>query len=164
MNPNMLLHEQAKMVTGLAPFTPSTTTPDFVSLKNCARLTIVIIGDNATTVTGSAITLLQSTVVAGTDEKALAFTKMYGNIDTATSDLQVETAVTANTFTTTAIDAKNSLYIIEVEASSLDVANGFDCVRLGTADATATVLSVLYILWPMRYGSKVIDSPSAVVD
>lgn len=164
MNPNTLLHEQVKMVLGLAPILPSSSEPDFVSLKNAARLTVAIYQDNATTVTGSAITLLQATVVAGTDEKALAFTKVYKNIDTGASDLLVETAVTSNTFTTDAVNAKNSIYIIEVEASSLDVANGFDVVRAGTANATALVLCVAYFLWPQRYATKVIDSPSAIID
>lgn len=164
MNPNSLLHETVKMVTGLAPILPSSSTPDYVSLKNFARATFVILVDNATIVTGSAITLKQATAVAGTGEKALAFTKMYANEDTAATDLLVETAVTSNTFTTDTTNAKNLMYIIEIEAPELDVANDFDCVRVGTADAVAAIVSVLYCLWPNRYATKVIDSPSAIID
>ncbi len=164
MNPNMLLHETVKMVTGLAPITPSTSTPDRVSMKNFDKLTAVILVDNATTVTGSAITLKQSTTVAGGGETALAFTKMYQNIDTGASDLLVETAVAANTFTTDTTAQKNLIYVIEVDASDLNVAGGFDVIGVGTANAVATVLSVLYFLWPNRYASKVIDSPSAITD
>ena len=148
---NARFDEQAKVVTGLAPITPSTSTPDYVSLKNYERLTVIVIGDNATTVTGSAITLKQATAVAGTAEKALAFTRMAANADTATNDTLVETAVTSNTFTTVATNNLNYMYIMDVEASDLDMDNGFDCVRAGTGDATATVLSVIYILWPKKY-------------
>ena len=156
---NARLHEQAKIVTGLAPITPSTTTPDFVSLKNAGRMAIIILANNATTVTGSAITLKQATVVAGTDEKALAFTKMFANLDTDATDTLVETTVAANTFTTLTTDNKNMMYIIEVDEHDLDVDNGFCCVRVGTADAVATVLSVLYVLYP--YDSAL---PSAILD
>lgn len=154
--------EVGKWVTGLAPFTPSTTTPDYVSLKNYNKLTVIILADNATTVTGSAITLKQATAVAGTGEKALAFTTQWANIDTAASDTLVETAVTSNTFTTDATDAKNLMYVIEVDAADLDVANSFDCVRVGTGDATASVLSVCYWAHDSRYAKA--TPPAAITD
>ncbi len=164
MNPNVLLHEQVKMVTGLAPIVPSSSTPDYVSLKNYAKATIIIMVDNATGVTGSAITVKQDDSVAGSSEKALAFTKVYQNEDTAASDLLVETTVGSNTFTTVTTSNKNLIYIIEIDAADLDVSGGFDCIRAGTANATAAVVSVLYCLWPNRFASKVIDSPSAIID
>ena len=151
---NALMNEQVKFVTGLAPILPSSSTPDYVSLKLYERATVVILVDNATTVTGSAITLKQATAVAGTGEKALAFTRMWANIDTAAGDLLTETTVTSNTFTTDSTNAKNLIYVIELEASDLDVDNSFDCFRVGTGDATAAIVSVLYILWPKRYAGN----------
>lgn len=162
MNPNALLIEQAKIVTGLAAIVPSTSVPDYVSMKYYSKLTVIISVKNATTVTGSAITLKQATAVAGTGEKALSFTKMYANIDAGAADALTETAVVSDTFTTNATNSKDLLYVIEVDASALDVAGGFDCVRAGTANATAATVTVLYILWPGRY-MKVL-SPSAIVD
>ena len=143
---NALLHEKLAMITGLAPITPSTSTPDYVSLKGAIHFAAVILCDNATTVTGSAITLKQATTVAAGGEKALAFTKMWTNADTAAGDTLTETAVTANTFTTAAVDNKNMIYIIEVDPATLDKANNFDCIRVGTSDPTAQVLSVLYLV------------------
>lgn len=143
--------EKTKLVQGLAPITPSTSTPDYVTLKNADRITIYIQCDNATTVTGSAITLKQATAVAGTGEKALSFDVMWANEDTGASDTLVETAVTSDTFTTDATDNKNLLYVIEVAASDLDIANGFDCIRAGTGDATAQDVAVLYQLHDLRY-------------
>jgi hypothetical protein len=146
-----MLVEQTKIVTGLAPITPSTSTPDYVSLKGYDRMTAIIVADNGTPVTGSAITLKQATAVAGTGEKALAFTKQWANADTGASDALTETAVTSNTFTTATTADKNLLYVLEVMPEDLDQVNNFDCVRVGTGDAANTVLSVLYILWPAKH-------------
>ncbi|MFA6046828.1 MAG: hypothetical protein WC718_17735 [Phycisphaerales bacterium] len=152
------LIEKAKIVLGLGAIVPSTSTPDFVSLKAHQKLTVIIISKNATTVTGSAITLKQATVVAGTDEKALAFTKRWTNADIAAADTLVETAVTSNTFTTQAVNSKTSIDVLEVDADDLDADNGFDCVRAGTGDATAATLTVLYILHAPRYAPGIADA------
>lgn len=162
MKNNGLLVENMKIVTGLAPILPSTSTPDYVSLKNYQHLTVIILADNATTVTGSAITLKQATAVAGTSEKALGFSWVWANTDTAAGDTLTKTAVTSNTFTTDATNAKNLMYVIEVDASTLDLANGFDCVRAGTGNATASVLSVTYILSNSRFSDA--TPPAAITD
>lgn len=154
------LVETTKIVQGLAPITPSTSTPDYVSMKDASKLTIIIDVDNGSTVTGSAITLKQATAVAGTSEKALAFTKMWANEDTGSSDTLVETDVTANTFTTDDTNAKNLQYVIEVDAAELDTDNGFDCVRLGTGDGANMVLGATYILHGLRYPQ---DTPPAAI-
>ncbi len=145
------LIDRAKIVTGLAPILPSSSTPDYVSMKVFQKLTALIIVDNATTVTGSAITLKQASDVAATGEKTLAFSKMWGNTDTDASDTLTETTVTADAFTTDATNAKNLLYVLEVDADDLDQANNFDCVRVGTGDATAAIVAVIYILHGSRY-------------
>jgi len=106
-------------------------------------------------VTGSTITLKQATAVAGTGEKALAFTRMLANIDTGASQTMVETAVSSNTFTTDTTNSKNLLYIIEVDSDALDVANGFDCIRVDGTGHAATAsrgVSVVYHMYGKRYG------------
>lgn len=135
---------------------------DYVSLKDYARCTIVIAVDNATTVTGGAITLKQATAVAGTGEKALSFSTVYANTDVAASDTLVETAVASNTFTTDTTDNKNLLYVIELKAEDLDVANGFDCVRVDSLLMANAVASVQYILHGARYASPL--ARSAITD
>lgn len=144
-------------VTGLAPTTPSTSTPDYVSLKGYDGMVAYIIVDNGNTVTGSAITLKQATAVAGTAEKALAFSTAYRNIDTGAAFPLAEFTVTSDTFTTDATNAKNLLYVVDVPVSSLDVANGFDCVRVGTGDAANTVLAVLYVLYSGKYSGQTVN-------
>jgi hypothetical protein len=160
----MRLVDKLKPVIGLDPVVPSSSTPDYVSLKNYKHLTAIVLVKNATTVTGSAITLLQASAVAGTGEKALAFTKVWANTDTGAGDTLTETAVSSNTFTTNSTNSKNLMYVIEVDAQDLDIDNGFDCVRVGTGNATAATVTVLYILSQPRYSGSVGDLPSAIVD
>ena len=164
MNQFLRLLDKAKVVVGLAPITPSSSTPDYISLKGYQKCTIIIVQDNATTVTGSAITVKQATDVANSlsDEKALAFDKRWTNADAAASDTLVETAVTSNTFTTQAVDNKNSIDVIEIDADDLDLDNNFDCVRAGTGNATAAVLAVIYILHAPRYAPSI--AQSAITD
>ena len=150
---NSALVEGAKIVVGCPPAARATTAGDgdYVSLKNYRRCTMILSVDNATTVTGGAITLLQATDVSGTSAKALAFTKMWANTDVAAGEALTETAVTNNTFTTSTTDNKNLLYVIEVTSEMLDVAGGFDCVRIDSASMANAVGSVIYILDGGRY-------------
>lgn len=135
---------------------------DYVSMKGYERCTILIQVDNATTVTGAAITLKQATAVAGTSEKALAFSAMFANTDCAAGDTLTETAVTSNTFTTDTTDAKNLMYVIEVKASDLDVTNGFDCLRVDSLLMANAVGAVTYILTGPRNASPL--AISAITD
>ena len=127
----------------------------YVSLKNYRKIQIVISIADGTTVTGSTITLKQATAVAGTSEKALAFTRMLSSVDYPTTAL-AETAVTSNTFTTQTTNSKDSLYIIDVDSSELDVANGFDCIRVDGTGHAATAsrgVVVIYNLYGARYSA-----------
>lgn len=160
MQLNALLSEQVKVVEGLLSVVPSTSTPDYVSLKNFERCMILVQVKNATTVTGSAITVKQATAVAGTSEKAVSFTKAYRNIDTGAADALAEFAVTSDTFTTNSTNSKNLMYVIEVKAEDLDVNGGFDCIRAGTGDATAATVSVTYFL----FGAKFATTVAAITD
>lgn len=158
-----LFREAVKVVVGLSPRTPSTSVPRYVSLKNHGKLIILIVATNAETVTGSAISLTQAKDVSGTGAKALALTEVYRTLDVedaSAGDTLVRDAVVSNTFTTDATDDKSLLYLIEVDASQLDVTNLFDCVRVNTGDATASTLTVLYLLYPST-GSPI---PTAITN
>lgn len=160
INLNANLSEQVKVVIGLDPIVPSTSTPDYVSLKNFERCMVLVLVKNATTVTGSAITLKQATAVAGTSEKALSFSKAWRNIDTAAADVLSEFAVSSDTFTTDSTNSKNLMYVMEVKAEDLDVNNGFDCLRAGTGNATAATVTVIYLL----YGGSFPTTVAAITD
>lgn len=151
---NGRLDEQAVLIqaTSMVALTGAAGDATYVSLKNFRRVTVIIDILNATTVTGTAVTLLQATAVAGTGEKPLGFTRMLANTDVAAAPATyVETAVSSNTFTTNATNSKRLRYIIEVDADSLDVANGFDCFRVNADSTVASIGCVQYILWGARY-------------
>jgi hypothetical protein len=153
---NNLFVEEAKVVVALSNTTPSSSSPQRVSLKNYERCVILIQALNATTVTGSAITLKQATDIANanSDEKAVAFTTAYRILDVAAGDTLSSFAVASNTFTTDTTNSKSLLYVIEVDPSQLDVNNGFDCLRVGTANATATTLTVTMLLLGAKNGKQ----------
>lgn len=156
MNVNARLDEQVQTVVAAAGLLLTSTLGDttYVSMKNFARARITIVIADGTTVTGSAITLKQATAIAGTSEKALAFTRMLANTDYAASKTMVETAVTSNTFTTQTMNSKDSVYIIDVDASDLDIANGFDCFRVDCTGHAATAsrgCAVIYDLYGAKY-------------
>jgi hypothetical protein len=165
MNQNLPLTDTAKLALASPIIGALATTSgdcDYVSLKGYERATIIIAVDNATTVTGAAITLKQATAVAGTGEKALGFSTMRTNLDCAAGDTLTDTAVTSNTFTTDTTDAKNLMYVIEVKATDLDVANGFDCIRVDSLLMANAVGVVMYALHGARYASP--QAISAIVD
>ncbi len=161
---NASLAEQMKFVMGCAPAALTSTAGDgdYVSLKNYRRCTIVIAVLNGSTVTGGAITLLQASDVAATGAKALAMTRMWANTDCAASDSLVKTSVTSDTFTTNTTNSKQLMYVIEVLAEDLDVANGFDCLRVDSASMANAVASIVYILDGARYGGA--TPPAAITD
>lgn len=157
----MLGNQIVKIVEGFPPIdtTGAAQTANHVSLKGFDHCTIII-NTGAWAGGTSAVTVEQSTVVAGTDDKALAFTEYYTNISAKTTDTLTETTC-ASTFN---IASSATMYVIEIPATSLDADNGFDCIELNTASpgANADLISATYILWKGRY--KDAASPTALTD
>ncbi|MBM9615314.1 hypothetical protein JWJ90_13600 [Desulfobulbus rhabdoformis] len=163
MNPNAFLAEQVKFVAGLVSTTPNSTVPLYASMKGYTKLTAVItVINEAAGVTGSDITLHQATSRAGANEKELSFDMVLANLEAGSTDTLVETEVADDTFTTDATASAQAVYVLEVKDTDLDTNGGFDCVRVGTGDAAATVIGVTYILWPAKYGGA--ELPSAMSD
>lgn len=153
MNLNLRLDEIVFRVpaTSMVALTSTAGDGTYVSLKGYERVRIVIDVLNASTVTGGVVTLKQATAVAGTSEKALAFTRMLADTDVAASVVYVETAVTSNTFTTNTTNSKRLSYIIDVKATDLDVANGFDCIRVDVDSMANAIGLVTYDLYGGKY-------------
>jgi len=154
LNGRMDEQVHAVQATSLVALTGAGGDAAYVSLKNYRRVTVIIDILNGATVTGTAVTLKQATAVAGTSEKALAFTRMLANVDVGAGNAPAnytETAVTSNTFTSNTTNSKRLRYIIEVDSESLDVANGFDCFRVDADSAVNSSGLVSYILWGARY-------------
>lgn len=153
MNTNARLDEQVALVqaTSMVALTSTAGDAAYVSMKNYSRALIIIDVLNATTVTGGTITLKQASAVAGTGEKALAFTRMLANTDVGAAQTLVETSVSSNTFTTNTTDSKRLRYVIDVKGSDLDVANGFDCFRVDSTGMASAIGLVSYVLYGARY-------------
>jgi hypothetical protein len=154
--------DAVKFVRGLSAVVPNSAAPRTVNLQNSNHATILIGVKNATTVTGSTITLKQSQDVSGTGAKALSFLKVYSNIDCGAGDTLSETVV-ASTFTTDATNSKELMYVIEVDATTLDVNNGFSCIQVQVGNATAATVWVDYLLGGQRFSSNYSILPSAIV-
>lgn len=132
-----------------------------VSLKGYSRMTIILDVLNATTVTGGVIVLKQAKDVSKTGEKALAFSRMLSNIDVGAGQAMTETAVVSNTFTTDTTNSKRLRYVIEVNASDLDINNGF-CVAYPISTLMASAIGLFtYVLWGSRYGGGSLIDPTA---
>ncbi len=166
LNPNMLLHEQVKIVMGAPP--AAAPTSDYVSLKNCTKMTALILLQNAAGgITASDITINQATNVAAGGAKVLTAGTAatgYRNIDTATADLLSAFTITTGTFATDTTVNNGALYVLEINAADLDVANGFDCVQIANLNGVASILGIVYLLWPARYGAAAAKMPSAIID
>lgn len=163
----MLLVQDTKIVHGqlallnTAGFTTSAAA-DYVSMKHHNHLTVIIGLAPASGTDTAAITLKQATAVAGTGEKALAFTRAWRCPASTSVDTFTETTY-ASSITTSAVAALE-LFVIEIDGEELDVAGGFDCVRADVTDpgSVSTPAYCLYILSEPRYAQAI--PASAIVD
>lgn len=137
--------------------TGAAQTGDYASMKGYRHLTVII--NSGAVAATSAVTLKQATDVAATSEKALTFTE-YSVKAGQVANFTDTTCSSTFDISTTA----NSLYVIEIDSSELDVDNAFDCVRvnLATPGAAAVLVSVVYVLSEPRYAEDAM--PSAITD
>lgn len=160
----MRFGENCKIVVGAVPIdtTGAAVTGDYVSMKGYTHLTITIM-QGAWAGGTPAVTLLQATDVAASGAKALGIAYYWQGV-ALTNDTYTKTAVVADTFNLPAV--ANTVTVLEVDASSLDVDNSFDCVRLGIASpgANADLIAVHYVLSGSRYPQAQTPTPSAIID
>ena len=154
--------ESLKVVSGLTPVTTNGgADSDYVSLKNVNKCFIVA---KLTQAVGHATALApyQATAVAGTNAKVLsANCKIYANEDRATSDTN-EVQTDAKNYSVTA-DIKEKQVIFEIDPATLDVENGFDCIKLNISDSSqATNFANVTFLFDMKYQGD--TPPSMIID
>ena len=158
----MNLATKAQIVQTVVPatYTGAASTDAYLTLKNATHVTFII-QTGAWAGGTAAVTLLQATTVAGGSSKALAFTQMWTNKAAVTSSVLVNTAVVSNTFN---LDTANAIYVVEVDASQLDLANNFDCIALhvATPGANADYYAIVAVLGQPRFIAATV--PNALVD
>lgn len=144
------LAQMGKLVEILAPAADAAgRTGTGFSLKNAhkAWLLVHITQGNAATIL---LTPQQCTTVAGAGAKAIPATRIWANLDTSVNDTLVQAADAANYTTDAAV--KNKIVLFEIDPSYLDVAGGFDCIRLNTgASNAANITQAMGLLLPLRY-------------
>lgn len=149
--------------TAVAPkdITGAAQTGDWISFKNYAHCTVVIIQGTWTSGT-PAVTLSQALDVAGTSPKALEFDARWSKVGLGTGTQFAKTAVTNNTFNLP--NTANTITLVEVDGDDLDVDAGYDTLSVAVASpgAVADLLCVLYVLSGARYGQAAM--PDAKVD
>lgn len=122
---------------------------DAVSLKNYQKAWVIasINQGNAATID---LTIEQCTKVDGTGAKALTNNvPIWANLDAATSDVPAR-ATDAKAYTTDAA-LKRKVVIFQIDPASLDVAGGFDCVRMVTGASNAANITAATVLLEARY-------------
>jgi hypothetical protein len=145
--PGQRIPDYEDNVNAFGPATVAGASPLWVNMANVDQLEVLIQGKNGSTVTGSAITLNQGKSNAGANTKALSFTTYFAETDaqnTSVSSVPTLTNATNSTFTTVATNSVAYTYRIPVKGAMLDVANGFNWLQVGAANATNTTLSIAY--------------------
>lgn len=143
------LPEELYVVTSLTPAADAAgRNGTGISLKNALKAYIVVIINqgNAATVL---LTPQQCTAVAGTGAKAIPATRIWFVTDAATSSVPVRQTDAAS-FTTDA-GVKTKKVIFEIDPAKLDVAGGFDCIRIVTGASNAANITAAEIVMVPAY-------------
>ena len=166
---NKLFAETHQVVSGFVPvISGSATDGDWVSFKHYNRCTVVYFGAAGTGGDDPTLTFGQATDVSAGGDKPLAVVDtIHIKADADLTTIGVNTKVT-QTAAATYLDATHAeiqkIYMIDVTAEELDVAGGFDCMRVTVADVGTTdqLSAMLYIMSEPRYGQDILES--AIVD
>lgn len=161
------------LVMGVAPLDFQTArNGDWVSMKNAGHCTIVVIKGAGTDGDDQTFTLEQATTAAGGGpSKNLATIDKYYEQEEAAANLEATGAWTRVTQTAGATVApgdpsaqSSALYVFEVDAADLDVANGFDWIRMNNdgAGSNAQLGAILYIFSELRYPNRPDRQPSFI--
>lgn len=169
MTLNNLLVEEAQIVSAIIPVDSQSgaNTGDYVSLNNFDRVSIIVFKAAGVAGDDPVITVTQAQDVSGTGVKALNFTRVDAKVGVQTGIGQFTTVTQAagNTYTDLVSAEAQGLFVIEFQSADLDVANGFDCIKVAVPDTGAggaQLLCALYVLRGARYQTAPL--PSAIVD
>lgn len=168
MTGNLRLTDFADVISAIKPVTLNTgaNVGDVISMKNWMRCAIIFFGTVGSSGTDITLTLEQGTNVAFGTNKALAFTTVFkkeGADLLAIGTMTKVTQAAANTFTFANNEQLDQIYVIDVQAEDLDIANDYDCIRLSVNQGSAAKVGcALYIPYGPRYGKEV--ELSSIID
>ena len=156
---------QTHVVVGSFGQAQTSIVSDIISLKNYGGVSIIVTSDVSSGTDDGALTIEQMTDVTNSqsDNKALGFSFQWQNLDTEAAEALTKTAVTSNTFNVGGV-TKSTLYIIEIKAEDLDVANDFDCLRVNIATITNGTGVILFVLHSPRFRDQVPADISSITN
>ena len=160
------------VVMGVAPLDLQTARDgDWAKMTHAGHCTILVIKGQGTDGDDPTFTLQQALTAAGGSSKALAIIDEYMEQEENAANLEATTAWVRVTQTAASTVAPGdpsaqsaALYAIPVDAAELDVANGFDWIRLNVGDTgtNAQLGAVIYIFTELRYPNRADRQPSFV--
>jgi hypothetical protein len=166
---NALMAEAAQVVVAFVPVDTQAgaNAGDWVSMKYFDRLTVIFVKAAGVAGDDPVLTMKQATDVAGDNAKALNFTRVDSKVgaQTGIGAFTANIQAAANTYTDLVSAEAQGLFMIEVQASDLDVNGGFDCVQFSVPDTGAggaQLGAAIYILRTSRFQGA--GLPSAIVD
>ncbi len=157
---NSHLLEGVSAIFAFGPVAPSSATVQRFSMKGYKRAAVLIM-QNKSAGNGCAITLKQCKEVDDNPvtEKTLGFTEAYRSLAVGTQASPANSwskfTVSSDTFTTDATNSTRDIYMIDIKAEDLDVANDFDVVEVELGNAASNVIAVLVLL----FGAEQIGFP-----
>lgn len=163
------LSEGGKLVLALVPQTQNGGAVNslYVKLANYSRVTFVVMVGNRAGATTPDITLTQAKTSAGGSAKALSFDTAYG-VDGVAQTINKDT-LAALTVASDAVPLSandNSVTVINIRDTQLDIANDFRYVRLNVATpgANDVPIAVLAIVYDGDWSGKESTLPSVLAD
>jgi hypothetical protein len=146
-------------------------TGDYVSLKHWGRCSVVLYKGAGTAGDDPVLTFQQAQDVAGTGVKNLAnityrFQKQAATDLSGTGTWTKVTQIASQTVTLNNTSAEEAgMYVCEIGTEELDLANGFDCLRVSVADtgANAQLGCAFYILSGPRFPAAPANLLSSII-
>ena len=150
-----------KIVEAITPQAGAAITGDYVSLKNCPRC-FVVVHVNQADVAQMTISIEQATAVLPSGSKVITkVVPIWANEDCAASDTLVRQTDAVDFELSAAV--KHKVVVFQVDADTLDIANGFDCITVKTgASNAANITSAMYYLSDYAYQQS--TPPTAITD
>ena len=146
--------DKIKFVDAIEPQAGAAITGNYISLKNVLKCLVVVHITQAAANT-VAITLEQSTAVAGTSHTAITqVVPIWSNLDTGTSDVLVK-RTNAVSYTTDAA-TNNKVIVFEVDATKLDA--GYDVLNVLTGASSASNITSAVYICELRYSGADLDA------
>ena len=144
---------------------------DWISLKNTQGVCVVFFKGAGSDNDDPTFSFQQAMDVAGAGAKDLAsiatvYEKEAVDLATLGTWTKATQAAAASYAPGDPSAQSQALYVFQIEASELDRANGFDCIRARCSDTgtNAQLGACLYLLYGLAYPSAPESLPSAIVD